>query len=273
MSLDQTLRQLKEAFPQTDQTLPALFVGHGNPMNAIEDNPYSQAWEALGAALPSPKAILCVSAHWETQGTQVTAMEKPQTIHDFGGFPPELFAVEYPAPGSPALAELTRQALSERTTVGLDQSWGLDHGAWSVLCRMFPGASVPVVQLSLDRTQPPAFHYALGQELRSLRQRGILVVSSGNIVHNLRQARWVDVAADWALAFDATVKERLLTGDHAALVDYAALGQEALLSIPTNEHYLPLLYTLGMQSPGEPVSFYSEHVTLNSISMRTVVIG
>jgi 4,5-DOPA dioxygenase extradiol len=273
MSLDQALRQLKDAFPQTGETLPTLFVGHGNPMNAIEENPYSQTWAQLGAALPAPKAILCVSAHWETNGTQVTAMEQPRTIHDFGGFPPELFAVEYPAPGSPELAELTREALTEKTAVGLDQSWGLDHGAWSVLCRMFPKASVPVVQLSLDRSQPPAFHYALGQELRGLRERGVLVVTSGNVVHNLRQARWVDVAADWALSFDSTVKERILAGDHAALVNYASLGQEALLSIPTNEHYLPLLYTLGMQHDSEPVAFFSEHVTLNAISMRTVLMG
>ena len=242
-------------------------------MNAIEDNPYSQTWAELGAALPAPKAILCVSAHWETRGTQVTAMEHPATIHDFGGFPPELFAVEYPAPGSPELAELTQRTLLEKTPVGLDQSWGLDHGAWSVLCRMFPEARVPVIQLSLDRTQPPLFHYELGQQLQSLRQRGVLVVTSGNVVHNLRQARWSDVAADWALAFDATVKERILAGDHAALVDYTGLGQEALLSIPTNEHYLPLLYTLGMQNEGERVQFFSEHVTLNAISMRTVLIG
>ena len=242
-------------------------------MNAIEDNPYSRVWEQLGAALPRPRAILCISAHWETQGTQLTAMTQPQTIHDFGGFPPELFAVEYPAPGSPELAQLAQEALAPTTAVGLDQDWGLDHGAWSVLCRMFPDASLPVVQLSLDRTQPPEFHYALGRELKSLRQRGVLVVGSGNVVHNLRQARWADVAADWALAFDATVKERILAGDHGALVDYKALGPEALLSIPTNEHYLPLLYLLGMQEPQEAVQFYTEHVTLSSISMRTVAIG
>ncbi|WP_309714557.1 4,5-DOPA dioxygenase extradiol [Armatimonas sp.] len=273
MSLDQVLRHLKDAFPQMEETLPALFVGHGNPMNAIEDNAFSQTWERLGKALPKPKAILCVSAHWETRGTQVTAMERPKTIHDFGGFPPELFAVEYPAPGSPELADLTQRTLSEKALVGLDQDWGLDHGAWSVLCRMFPQAQVPVIQLSLDRTQPLEFHYALGRELRSLRQRGILVVSSGNIVHNLRQARWADVAADWAVAFDSTVKERILSGDHAALVHYKTLSSEALLSIPTNEHYLPLLYTLGMQHADEPVQFFSEQVTLNSISMRTVQLG
>jgi 4,5-DOPA dioxygenase extradiol len=273
MSLDQQLRRLEEAFPLTDTTLPTLFVGHGNPMNAIEDNPYSRVWEQLGAELPAPKAIVCISAHWETLGTQVTAMEQPRTIHDFGGFPRELFDVEYPAPGSPELAQQTKQLLVEQTGVGLDQSWGLDHGAWSVLCRMFPEAHVPVVQLSLDRSQPPAYHYALGQALRSLRKRGVLVVSSGNVVHNLRQARWMDVAADWALSFDATVKERILAGDHAALVAYETLGPEALLSVPTNEHYLPLLYTLAMQTPDEPLSFFSESVTLNSISMRTVLIG
>ena len=273
MSLDQSLRQLKDAFPYTDTILPALFVGHGNPMNAIEDSLYSRVWEQLGGALPRPRAILCVSAHWETQGTKLTAMAQPPIIHDFGGFPPELFAVEYPAPGSPELAKLAQETLTQTTSVGLDQDWGLDHGAWSVLCRMFPDASLPVVQLSLDRTQPPEFHYALGRELRSLRQRGVLVVASGNIVHNLRQARWADVAADWALAFDATVKERLLAGDHTALVHYAGLGAEALLSIPTNEHYLPLLYLLGMQAGDEAVQFFTESVTLNSISMRTVQIG
>ncbi len=273
MSLDQSLRQLKDGFPFTGETLPALFVGHGNPMNALEDNPYSQAWAQLGAALPRPKAILCISAHWETLGTQLTAMSQPPTIHDFGGFPPELFAVQYPAPGSPELAELTRETLLTKAKVGLDQDWGLDHGAWSVLCRMFPEAHLPVVQLSLDRTQPPEFHYALGKELRTLRQRGVLVVASGNVVHNLREARWIDVAADWALAFDATVKERILAGDHQALVDYQALGPEALLSIPTNEHYLPLLYLLGIQQPEERIQFHTEHITLNSISMRTLAIG
>lgn len=242
-------------------------------MNALEDNPFSQAWERLGASLPVPKAILCVSAHWETQGTHVTAMPQPPTIHDFGGFPAELFAVQYPAPGSPELAHLTRASLAERAAVGLDQSWGLDHGAWSVLCRMFPEAQIPVIQLSLDRSQGPAYHYALGQELRSLRQRGVLVVTSGNIVHNLRRARWEDVAADWALAFDQTVRERIQAGDHAALVNYATLGQEALLSIPTPEHYLPLLYTLGMQVEGEPVQFSNTAVTLNAISMTTVQLG
>ena len=272
MSLNQTLQDLYTAFPQTEELLPALFVGHGNPMNAIEDNAFSRAWESVGKALPTPKAILCVSAHWETKGTHVTAMPHPQTIHDFGGFPKELFAVEYPAPGSPELAALTQQSI-ESTTIGLDQEWGLDHGSWSVLCRMFPKAQVPIVQLSLDRTQPPEFHYALGQELKKLRQRGVLIVGSGNIVHNLRRARWEDVAADWAIEFDQTVKERMLAGGHEALVRYEALGSAAALSIPTNEHYLPLLYLIGMQGKDDPVRFFTEQVTLNSISMRSVLIG
>jgi len=272
MSLHQTLQALEDAFPRTGETLPALFVGHGNPMNAIEDNAFSRAWADIGAQVPTPKAILCVSAHWETRGTQVTAMAHPRTIHDFGGFPPELFAVEYPAPGSPELAALTQEALAP-TEIGLDESWGLDHGSWSVLCRMFPEATVPIVQLSLDRTQPPAFHYALGQALRSLRQRGVLVVGSGNIVHNLRRARWEDVAADWALEFDALAKERILAGDHKSLIHYEALGTTAQLSIPTNEHYLPLLYLLGLQGKEESVRFFAEHVTLNSISMRSILIG
>ena len=272
MSLRADLQALHDAFPEQDSALPALFVGHGNPMNAIEDNAFSREWEAVGAALPRPGAILCVSAHWETRGTFLTAPERPKTIHDFGGFPPELFAVEYPAPGSPALAALATETV-ESTEVGLTNDWGLDHGAWSVLCRMFPDASVPVVQLSLDRFQTPEFHYELGQQLKSLRKRGILVIGSGNIVHNLRLAKWDDSAADWALRFDSGVAEKILSGDDESLVNYAALGEDAKLSIPTPEHYLPLLYVLGLRDSAEPVSFFNEGISLNSISMRCVQIG
>ena len=272
MSLRADLQALKDAFPERDEALPALFVGHGNPMNAIEDNVFSKTWEAVGAALPKPVAILCVSAHWETRGTFLTTMERPKTIHDFGGFPPELFAVEYPSPGSPQLAALAKETI-ESVGVGLTDDWGLDHGAWSVLCRMFPGADVPVVQLSLDRFESPEFHYALGRELKSLRKRGILVIGSGNIVHNLRLAKWDDSAADWALKFDALVAEKILSGDDEALVNYLSLGDEARLSIPTPEHYLPLLYALGLREKDEPVTFFNEGVSLSSISMRSVRFG
>lgn len=274
MSLDQSLRELKEAFPRTDQAMPALFVGHGNPMNALEDNAFTDDWVRVAGQLPTPQAILCVSAHWETRGTKLTAMERPQTIHDFGGFPPELFAVEYPAPGSPALAQLAQSSLT-KTPAELVHDWGLDHGSWSVLCRMFPEANVPVVQLSLDRTEPAAFHYALGEELRELRRRGVLIVGSGNIVHNLRQIRFDPTApaADWAIEFDTAIKERIIDGDHASIIDYSRLGTAAQLSVPTNEHYLPLLYVLGLQEPSERVSFFSEQLSLRSISMTSVCIG
>jgi len=259
-------------FADMGETMPVLFVGHGSPMNAIEDNEYSHAWEELGRALPRPRAILCVSAHWETAGTLVTAMERPRTIHDFGGFPRALFEKLYPAPGSPELAEVVQQMVSG-APVGLDQTWGLDHGAWSVLCRMFPGADIPVVQLSLDHTQEPAYHYALGQALRPLRRKGVLIVGSGNIVHNLRLAVFRDQAYDWAVEFDQTARDLILAGDHQALIHYESLGRSAQLSIPTNEHYLPLLYVLGAQEPGDQLRFFAESVTLGSISMRGVCIS
>jgi 4,5-DOPA dioxygenase extradiol len=273
MSLRADLQALSDTFPERDDTLPALFVGHGNPMNAIEDNPFSQGWEQVGATLPSPDGILCISAHWETRGTYLTAPERPKTIHDFGGFPKELFAVDYPAPGSPSLAALTQETLREQAEAGLTNDWGLDHGAWSVLCRMFPAAQIPVVQLSLDRNQPTEYHYELGKALKPLRKRGVLIVASGNIVHNLRLAKWDDSAADWALAFDEQSAKLIESGNDDDLVNYASLGDEARLSVPTPEHYLPLLYTLGLRNSDEPVTFFNEGVTLSSISMRSVRLG
>jgi 4,5-DOPA dioxygenase extradiol len=241
-------------------------------MNALEDNEFSRAWIQVGRELPHPAAILCVSAHWQTRGTHVTSMETPPTIHDFGGFPLELFEYQYPAPGSPELAALTC-GLVEKTKVEPDDSWGLDHGTWSVLCHMFPNATIPVIQLSLDATQAPEYHYALGQELRQLRQRGVLVIGSGNIVHNLRMAYFADQAYDWASEFDEIARIRIETGDHAALVNYPALGRAAQLSIPTNEHYLPLLYILATQAKDERLRFFSDRVTMGSLSMRSVWIG
>ena len=271
MSLNQTLRELHTAFVDSDQKMPALFVGHGSPMNAIEDNEFSRAWMEVGKALPAPNAILCISAHWETNGTQVTGMDHPKTIHDFGGFPPELYAMEYPAPGSPDLAQLTQETV-KKVPIQVDQTWGLDHGTWSVLCRMFPDAKIPVVQLSLDRTQPPEFHYALGQELQALRKKGVLIIGSGNIVHNLRRVMFEDGAYDWAVAFDETIKQLVLSGDHDPMVHYQSLGQTARLAIPTNEHYLPFLYTLGLQENNEQVRFFADRVTYGSLSMRSLWI-
>jgi 4,5-DOPA dioxygenase extradiol len=254
------------------EKMPVLFVGHGSPMNAIEDNEFSRAWGEMGRALPAPRAILCVSAHWETPGPQVTAMARPRTIYDFYGFPQALYDVTYPAPGSPELARLVQASISD-PRVQLDQSWGLDHGAWSVLCRMFPEAKIPVVQLSLDRSLSPQAHYDLGRQLRALRHRGVLIVGSGNIVHNLRRINWDGGAFDWALEFDDTMRRLILAGDHAAIINYPDLGQAARLAIPTNEHFLPLLYILAQQEQDEDVRFFAEQVTLGSLSMRSVQIG
>jgi 4,5-DOPA dioxygenase extradiol len=255
--------------------LPAVFFGHGNPMNALEDNAYTRGWRALGAALPRPRAILAVSAHWYLPGTWVTAMESPRTIHDFGGFPAPLYAVRYPAPGSPALARRVQELL-EPTAVGLDRDWGLDHGTWSVLCHAFPEADVPVVQLSLDETQPAQVHYELARRLKPLREEGILIVGSGNLVHNLHAYAWGGHRPqpfDWAERFEAQARRLLQEGDHRPLIAYESLGRDGVLSVPTPEHYLPLLYVIGVQREGEAVHFPVEGVDGGSISMLTVQVG
>jgi len=252
--------------------MPVLFVGHGNPMNAIEENEFSKAWTAAGKSLPKPKAILCISAHWETAGTKVTAMEKPKTIHNFYGFPGELFAVEYPASGSPDLAQIVRKAIT-LTEVKPDLEWGLDHGTWSVLRRMFPMADVPVVQLSLDRTRPFEHHYQLAGQLKELREEDVLIMGSGNLVHNLRTVVFEDVAYDWAVDYDNKVRQWILDDDHEPIIHYEKQGQSAMLSVNSGEHYLPLLYSLGLKEPGEPVSFFADKVWGGSISMRSVRIG
>jgi len=265
------MRQHDGGAPHTGSKMPALFVGHGSPTNAIDDNEFSRSWAEMGGAIPTPTAILCISAHWETVGTCVTAMESPQTIHDFYGFPRPLHEMRYPAPGSPSLAYRVRASV-QKAEVQLNQDWGLDHGAWSVLCRMFPAAAIPVVQLSLDRTRDAAFHYALGRELRTLRSQGILILGSGNIVHNLGLIRWRDTAYDWAVEFDEAMKGSILSRDHDAVVRYDRLGRAAQLSVPTNEHFLPLLYVLALQED-DGVGFFTEKVTLGSISMRSLRIG
>jgi 4,5-DOPA dioxygenase extradiol len=252
--------------------MPVLFLGHGSPLNAIEDNDFSLAWQEAARQIPTPKAILCISAHWETRGSQVTAMEAPRTIHDFYGFPRPLFEKQYPAPGSPELAARVANLLGE-DKVGLDQSWGLDHGTWSVLCRMYPQADLPVVQLSLDRSIDPARHYQLGRELMQLRQEGVLVIGSGNLVHNLRLMVWEDRAFDWAAEYDAKVTQWILEGDHDSIIHYEKYGKPALLAVNSAEHYLPLLYVIGLKEPAEPVSFFADKLWGGSISMRCVRIG
>ena len=263
--------------PQTSPRMPAIFFGHGSPMNALEDNAYTRTWEQLGKSIPKPRAILAVSAHWYTSGTAVTAMTAPRTIHDFGGFPQALFDLRYPAPGDPALAARVGQLLAP-LPVRLDQEWGLDHGTWSVLVKMYPEADVPVVQLSIDATQPNTFHYALGQRLAALREEGILVIGSGDVVHNLRTMKWSNngdnnAAYDWAARFNDAVRDCLLRGDTARLIDYTQWGQDAVLSVPTPEHFLPLLYIAGTRQDDEPISIAVDGMEMGSISMLTAVVG
>jgi 4,5-DOPA dioxygenase extradiol len=254
--------------------MPAVFIGHGSPMNTLAHNEYTQAWSTLGRAVPRPTAILAISAHWYIRGTAVTAMQVPRTIHDFGGFPQALFDFQYPAPGSPALAQRVRELLAP-LNVRADDGWGLDHGTWSVLAHVFAQADIPVVQLSMDATQPPAFHYELGKRLAPLRDEGVLMVGSGNVVHNLGLLNWKDGARafDWAVRFNDTVRDRVLRSEHPPLVDYASLGDDARMSIPTPEHYLPLLYILGLHDEREPVAVAVDGIQNASISMLSVVVG
>ena len=244
-------------------------------MNALQTNAWTRGWAALGSTLPRPRAVLSISAHWYITGTAVTAMESPRTIHDFGGFPRELFAVRYPAPGDAALGARVRELLAP-LPVSADLTWGLDHGTWSVLCHLFPQADVPVVQLSIDETQPSRFHYELGARLRPLRDEGILLLGSGDIVHNLHAYAWgrhPQAPYDWALRFEAHVRGALMRGDHAPLIDYAILGRDAVLAVPTPEHYLPLLYVIGASLPGEGASFPVEGMDGGSVSMLAVQVG
>ena len=255
--------------------MPAIFFGHGNPMNALLDNDYTRAWAAIGDSMPRPEAVLAVSAHWYLPATMVTAGLAQRTIHDFGGFPRELYQVEYPAPGSPELAERVQDLLAP-TSVRLDESWGLDHGTWSVLKHVFPHADVPVVQLSIDETEPPRFHYEMGKRLAPLRDEGVLIIGSGNIVHNLHTYAWGRQGVepfDWAVRFEQQAREFMLNGDDAPLIDYERLGRDAMLSIPTPEHYLPLLYVIGVRGEGEQVSFPVEGVDGGSVSMLAAQIG
>lgn len=254
-------------------TAPAVFFGHGNPMNAIADNPYAAKWRAIGRGLHRPKAVLAISAHWYVEQTAVTAMSAPRTIHDFGGFPRELYEVKYPAPGDPELARRVRELLAPDISVAMDHHWGLDHGTWSVLAHVFPGADVPVVQLSIDETQPPRYHYEIGKQLAPLRDEGVLILGSGNIVHNLHAFAWGRHPAqpfDWARRFEHRVHELLLAGDDDLLVDYESLGRDAMLSVPTPDHYLPLLYVIGARRKSDAVTFPVEGIDGGSVSMLAV---
>ncbi|MGH8496281.1 MAG: 4,5-DOPA dioxygenase extradiol [Gammaproteobacteria bacterium] len=255
--------------------MPAIFFGHGNPLNAIQPNAWTEAWRDIGASIPKPEAIVAVSAHWYIAETAVTAMDEPRTIHDFGGFPQALYAVDYPARGDATLA-LRIGKLLDTTPVRQDESWGLDHGTWSVLCHVYPDADVPVVQLSIDETRPASFHYELARRLAPLRDEGILVMGSGNIVHNLHAYGWgrhVPEPYDWASRFEDLARRLLLARDHAPLIDYESLGRDASMSIPTPEHYLPLLYVIAQQKLDEPITFPVEGIDGGSVSMLAVRVG
>jgi 4,5-DOPA dioxygenase extradiol len=255
--------------------MPAIFFGHGNPMNALLINEYTKGWAAIGAEIQRPKAVLCLSAHWYLPATLVTAMLSPRTIHDFGGFAPELYEIKYPAPCDPDLADRV-QALLASISVGRDERWGLDHGTWSVLRHVFPEANVPVVQLSIDETQPPAFHYEIGKQLGPLRDEGILIIGSGNLVHNLHAYAWGQHNVepfDWAERFEKQVRELLFAGEDGPLIEYEQLGRDAILSALTPDHYLPLLYVIALRRKGEPIGFPVEGFDGGSISMLTVQIG
>lgn len=257
--------------------MPVLFVGHGSPMNAIEDNEFVRGWRDLGKSLPEPAAILCVSAHWETRGTSVTAMAKPITIHDFGGFPQELYEIQYPAQGNPGLAKEIK-GIIKITETGLDEKWGLDHGCWSVLRGMYPAADLPVVQLSLDYSKPAQYHYELAGELSSLRKKGVLIIGSGNMVHNLGLVDWNNIdrpgfGYDWAIEANEKMKKLILANDHKSLIDYRSQGKAFELAIPTPEHYLPLLYALALKEADEELNFFNDKAVGGSQSMTSVRIG
>ncbi len=269
------LNKMTESFGRTDK-MPVLFLGHGSPMNAIEENEFVTGFRNIGKTLPKPNAILCVSAHWETRGTFVTAMEKPTTIHDFGGFPQALFDVQYPAPGSPELANDTKKIV-KKTEVGLDYKWGLDHGAWSVIKHLYPNANVPVIQLSLDYSQSPQYHYELAKELTVLRERGVLIIGSGNMVHNLGMVAWnrlsdSEYGFDWAIEASTKMKKYILSNDHKQLINFKSQGKAFELAIPTSEHYLPLLYSLALKDENEKISLFNDKAVGGSITMTSLKI-
>ncbi len=255
--------------------MPVLFVGHGNPMNAIEQNEFTQTWQILGESIPRPQAILCISAHWETRGTSLTAMPFPKTIHDFGGFPEQLYQVNYPAPGNPELANSLKKQINS-TEIKLDTTdWGFDHGAWSVIKHIYPKADIPMIQMSIDHYQSPEYHYQLAKELLYLRSRGVLIVGSGNIVHNLRELNWRDENAKhaWAIEAQEKVNQAILDGNHQLLIDYKKQASAFQMAIPTPEHFIPLLYALGVQTKTDRVSLFNDKIFMGSLSMTGVLIA
>jgi len=267
------LKKFTDTLSGSEKSMPTFFIGHGSPMNGIEDNEFSRSWADLGRTLPEPAAVLCVSAHWLTDGTLVTAMEKPKTIHDFYGFPQALFNVQYPAPGSPEIANATASQITS-TTVGLDHEWGLDHGTWSVVRQMYPDANVPVLQLSIDYAKPASYHFALAQELASLRRKGVLIIGSGNMVHNLRMLDWQkpESGFDWAEEMNIQFKAAIEKGETDKLTDYSKLGVAAKLAIPTPDHYYPLMYALGLRGKNDSVAFFNDKLAMGSVSMTSVKI-
>lgn len=271
-----SLRKFSTDLAATDK-FPVLFLGHGSPMNAIEDNEFVQGFRKIGQTFEKPKAILVISAHWETRGTFVTAMEHPATIHDFGGFPQALFDVQYPAPGSPSLAHETKRIVT-KTEVHLDDKWGLDHGSWSVVKHLYPNADVPIIQLSIDYTQPAAYHYEIAQQLAELRKKGVLIIGSGNMVHNLRMVAWdklntTGYAYEWATIANDKMKKFILDGNHQALIDFRQQGKEFDLAIPTPEHYLPLIYSLALQEKNEDLFLFNDNSVAGSLTMTSLKIG
>jgi len=274
-----TLRNLhKQVMSFVDTPLmPVVFVGHGTPMNSIEDNEFVRTWQKLGTDIPQPQAILCISAHWETKGTFVTAMDRPKTIHDFYGFPGELYTQQYPAPGSSLLANMVQQEI-RKVNIRDDYEWGLDHGSWSVLKHIYPKADIPVVQMSIDHFKDSKYHYGLGNELMFLRRKGVLIVGSGNMIHNLRMVKVAgedfnaEFGYDWAFELNNFLKEKILSRDHYSLIDYTHIPA-SLMAIPTPEHYIPLLYTLGLQGKDESVRFFNDKVIAGSLSMTSLIIG
>jgi 4,5-DOPA dioxygenase extradiol len=271
----QELNKISNTLSNTSK-MPVLFLGHGSPMNAIEENEFVEGFRKIGNEITKPNAILCISAHWETNGTFVTAMPNPRTIHDFGGFPKELFEVQYPAKGSPELAQQTKDLIT-KTTVGLDQKWGLDHGAWSVIKHLYPNADVPVIQMSIDYTKTPQYHFELAQQLATLREKGILIVGSGNMVHNLGMVAWDKLnqtfAYDWAIEANDKMKSYILDNDFKKLIDYNKQGKAFELAIPSPDHYLPLIYTLGLKNNNEQISIFNDKPVAGALTMTSVKIG
>jgi 4,5-DOPA dioxygenase extradiol len=272
-----SLNTLADSLVRTENKMPVLFIGHGSPMNGIENNKFSQMWLKLAKEIPVPKAVLCISAHWLTKGTHVTAMEKPKTIHDFGGFPKALFDVQYPAPGDPALAAETKKIISS-TDVGMDHDWGLDHGTWSVVRQMYPLANIPVLQLSIDYHKPAQYHYDLAKQLASLRSKGVLIIGSGNMVHNLGMVDFSrlsdkDYGFDWAIEMNQSFKTKIENRDHASLINWQSMGKAAELAIPTPDHYYPLIYTLALQDKNEEAVFFNDNAVGGSLTMTSVKFG